>query len=111
MLNYYLRSVRTGENGSLKQRYLLATCGNDNVVKLWHFVVGQYMKHLDKTPCELSVFQTLEGHTSALMCVRFSPGGNYLASSSLDRTVRIWEVGFLMEIGNWEGGVVAWGHF
>ena len=63
--------------------------------------MGQYVKHLDKTPCELSVFQALEGHTSALMCVRFSPGGNYLASSSLDKTVRIWEVSFLREIWGW----------
>jgi WD40 repeat protein len=82
-------------DGSLHHRYLLATCGNDNVIKLWHVVLGQYVKHLDITPCELSVYLILEGHTSAMMCVRFSPGGSYLASSSLDKTVRIWEVSSL----------------
>ncbi|XP_069690703.1 WD repeat, SAM and U-box domain-containing protein 1-like [Periplaneta americana] len=80
------------DDGSLSHRYLLATCGNDNEVKLWHVVVGKYVKHLDTTPCDITLHQCLEGHTSALMCVRFSPGGNYLASSSLDKTVRVWEV-------------------
>ncbi|PSN46100.1 hypothetical protein C0J52_02299 [Blattella germanica] len=80
------------EDGSLSQQYLLATCGNDHMVKLWHVVVGQYVKHLDITPTKIDLHLSLDGHTSAGMCVRFSPGGHYIASSSLDKTIRVWEV-------------------
>ncbi|MFD7654787.1 TIR domain-containing protein [Actinosynnema sp. NPDC059797] len=37
-----------------------------------------------------TVLAVLEGHTKQVMCVRFSPDGQYLASSSTDNTVRIW---------------------
>lgn len=33
---------------------------------------------------------TLEGHTKRVVCAKFSPDGLYLASMSLDDTVRIW---------------------
>jgi WD40 repeat protein len=34
----------------------------------------------------------LSGHTSRITTAKFSPDGNYLASSSNDHTVRIWDV-------------------
>jgi len=35
--------------------------------------------------------QVLKGHSRSISCLRFSPNGQFLASGSADRTVRIWK--------------------
>ncbi|WP_165233301.1 WD40 repeat domain-containing serine/threonine protein kinase [Aquisphaera insulae] len=56
----------------------LATGGADSVVRLWDVDSGE----------ELRRFQ---GHTDRIYALAFSPDGVTLASSSFDRTVRLWD--------------------
>ena len=58
---------------------LIATCGNDNLVKLWNAADG--------TP-----LQTLAGHAANVFSVLFHPNGQWLLSGDLLGQVHQWEV-------------------
>lgn len=80
-----------------QQIYLLATCGNDSLVKLWHVIISN-----DSSPDRIGSSdigtrykekKSLTGHGGNVMCVRFSPiHGEVLGSVATDRTARIWSV-------------------
>ncbi|XP_041441017.1 apoptotic peptidase activating factor 1 L homeolog isoform X1 [Xenopus laevis] len=57
---------------------LLATCSNDCFIMLW-----------DETEYSRN---TLIGHTGAVYHCRYSPDDRYLASSSMDGSLKIWDV-------------------
>ncbi|XP_066594956.1 WD repeat, SAM and U-box domain-containing protein 1-like isoform X2 [Prorops nasuta] len=85
-------------NGN-KQTYLLATCGNDSLVKLWKIIIcideeshGESGGTSD-SGTRFKDLKTLTGHGGNVMSVRFSPiHGEILGSVATDRTARIWSV-------------------
>ncbi len=58
---------------------LLASSGNDRLVKLWDAASGKGI-------------QELSGHSQWVVSVAFGPDGNLLASASNDRTIKIWDL-------------------
>ena len=54
-----------------------ASASDDNTVQLWNATIGARKR-------------TLEGHSSSVKAVAFSPDGKVLASASNDNTVRLW---------------------
>ena len=58
---------------------LLASCGSDDVVRLWDPVTGAERR-------------TLTGHTGRVNGVAFSPDGRLLASCGDDDVVRLWDL-------------------
>nr|XP_022921310.1 WD repeat, SAM and U-box domain-containing protein 1-like [Onthophagus taurus]XP_022921311.1 WD repeat, SAM and U-box domain-containing protein 1-like [Onthophagus taurus] len=74
------------------KNYLLGTCGNDSLVKLWSIsmklnVNVAYLKEL-KVKC----WKTLQGHGGSVIYVRFATTGEILCSTATDRQARIWAV-------------------
>lgn len=63
--------------------YLLATCGNDSIVRLWHVQTGD----------EVTITQQheLRGHSANVWSCRFSHDGLLLASTAGDKSVIIWD--------------------
>jgi len=70
----WVRAVAVSPDGKT-----LASCGNDNAVRLW--------KTDDGTP-----IRTLEGHTSHVYNVAFHPDGTHLASCDLKGIVKDWNL-------------------
>jgi len=62
-------------------KYLAAACG-DNNVRLWNISNGQLVRN----------FGPPDGHESAVLSVEFAPNGNYLITSSLDKTIKMWDL-------------------
>ncbi|HEY7426954.1 MAG TPA: protein kinase [Gemmataceae bacterium] len=71
------------------KRALLATGGEDNMVRLWDTSKGE-------------LIGGLTGHRTAVSCVAFSPDGKFLVSAASNGTLKIWDVEACL--GNWEKG-------
>lgn len=70
-------------SGSLSSCYFFATCGNDDLVKLWYVQFGGQ--------CSMTLSAVLEGHSGNVMSCRFSTDGMFLASTAGDKTVILWD--------------------
>ncbi|XP_053204626.1 WD repeat, SAM and U-box domain-containing protein 1-like isoform X2 [Panonychus citri] len=71
-------------NGPLQSYYLLASCGNDDLVKLWRVKGG--------SKCSIVLYHSLSGHSGNVYCCRFSNDGTLLASAAGDKTIIIWSI-------------------
>jgi WD40 repeat protein len=70
----WVRALAVSPDGKL-----LASCGNDNLVKLWSTTEGKLVRELP-------------GHASHVYNVAFHPDGQFLASADLKGTVKVWDV-------------------
>ena len=53
--------------------------GADKLIKLWDGITGQ-------------ILNTLEGHTEGISDIAWASNGEYLASASDDKTIKIWSI-------------------
>ena len=61
---------------------LIVTGGNDCLLKVWK---------LDTKQSNLTAMKILNGHGGVIMSVKFNQSGKLLASTSGDKTCRIWD--------------------
>ena len=62
----------------LESGEILASGSEDTTIRLWNITTSQCLK-------------TLQGHTSWVKSLAFSPNGQLLASGSYDQTVKLWD--------------------
>lgn len=67
-----------------EQRYVVSG-GLDDLVKVWRWTG-------DGVEGELSAMHTLEGHSLGVISVDVNAEGTMAASSSLDSTIRLWNI-------------------
>ncbi|CAH0551749.1 unnamed protein product [Brassicogethes aeneus] len=86
------KHVKIDENSPLIKHYKLAICGNSNEIKIWTITSKSFSKTKLSTANEVSLdyYDTYDGHSSSVTCIKYSNNGAYLISSSLDKLVKIW---------------------
>jgi WD40 repeat protein len=68
------------------QQNLLASGHEDQTIKLWDLNLNA--PHRLKV--DIHPFRILHGHSNRIFSVAFSPNGQFLASASADRTIKLW---------------------
>ena len=64
---------------SLPLSFPLASCSADMSIRLWDFTTYECMR-------------TLQGHDHNVSSIAFMPSGDFLVSTSRDKTLKMWEV-------------------
>ncbi len=72
--------AQANANGNYTDEQILASGSDDHTVRLWDAKTGKCL-------------QVLQGHTSGVWAIGFSPADPILASSGLDFLVKLWDVG------------------
>ncbi|QDV17726.1 WD domain, G-beta repeat [Gimesia panareensis] len=84
----FVRGVSVSPDGKL-----VATAGNDRLVKLWSVETAQLVR-------------TLEGHEHQVYNVKFHPSGRYLISGDLRGNLKQWEVATGKLIRDFDGSAI-----
>lgn len=63
---------------------MLASCGNDDLVKIWHVKGG--------LRCSITLSHCLSGHSGNVYACKFSQNGSILASAGYDKSIILWWV-------------------
>lgn len=74
----------------------IATCSNDNTIKLWSF----------NPESKTQKCATFKGHEDNVNQVDFHPMGKIIASTSNDKTIRIWDIETKKELLVQEGHAI-----
>jgi len=82
----------------------LASGGRDGVIRLWEVTTGREIRQMREE--ERGLLQKLVG--LGILCLAFSPDGRYLASTSNDETVRVWEVATGQVVRRLKGREIGW---
>lgn len=80
----FARWVRVNQDGSL-----LATCGNDNMIRIWRSNAGEMVTEM-------------AGHERNPYAVNFHPDGKHLVSQDLIGNVFIWDLESGERVAHWE---------
>jgi predicted NACHT family NTPase len=65
---------------AISQDNNLLAIGDGQTIEIWNFPKNEFL-------------YSLHGHTRSITNLCFTPDGNYLASSSIDKTIRLWVLG------------------
>ncbi|KJE92296.1 hypothetical protein, variant [Capsaspora owczarzaki ATCC 30864] len=88
---------------------LLVSCGFDRSVRLWSIpqilaAVAAAGVGASSPPIITNPLNVLQDHTNSVLSASFSPDGSRLATTSLDKSVKIWDVRALARMRGGAGG-------